>query len=77
MSGCHHSPASVVILNVQSKAASVSPREGSIIETEEEISPPGDQNDSKAKACRNKARKWDFDCTDKMWWGQGTVTSDM
>lgn len=53
MSGCHHSPASVVILNVQSEAASISPREGSTKETEEEISPPGDHSDSKAKA-----RKW-------------------
>lgn len=71
MSGCHHSPACVIIPSIQSKAASMLSRAGNAIETEEEASLPGDQSDSKVKpTCRNKVRKWDFNGTDKAGQGQ-------
>lgn len=76
MSGCHRSPACGLTLSVWSQLPLCGPRAGSVPRQKNRASLPGDQPDAQVKACRNEARKWDFDRTDKVWRGLSAGTSD-
>lgn len=59
-----------LILSVRSQLPRCGPRAGSKRRQKRRASLPGDRIDSEEKAFGNEGRKWDFDCTDKVWRGQ-------